>query len=173
VGEDRAMIPSPKDCDTYDERPEMSAFQVAEEASQRISTGKYPFVLMNFANADMVGHTGNYEAAIRAVETLDKCLAQVVGAGQKAGYHILITADHGNAEEMRDEKGRIHTQHTLNPVPAIWIAPNTAIAPKNSRIALEDGTLEDVMPTLCGLMNLPIPSEVTGKNLVPQKGKMT
>ena len=168
VGEDRAMIPSPRDCHTYDERPEMSAFQVAAEASKRISSGQYPFVLMNFANADMVGHTGNYEAALRAMETLDKCLAQVVGAGQKAGYHCLITADHGNAEEMRDEKGRIHTQHTLNPVPAIWVAPNTAIAPKSSRQALEDGTLEDVMPTLCNLMKLPIPSEVTGKNLVPK-----
>jgi 2,3-bisphosphoglycerate-independent phosphoglycerate mutase len=167
-GEDRILIPSPKDVATYDLKPEMSAFAVAEEATRRISTKNYPFVLMNFANADMVGHTGNYEAAIRAMETLDRCLSQVVGAAQSAGYHVLITADHGNAEEMQDCNGKLHTQHTLNPVPAIWVAPNTAIAPRSSRVALQDGTLEDVMPTLCDLMKLPKPSEATGKSLLPK-----
>ena len=167
-GEDRVLIPSPKDVPTYDLKPEMSAYGVAAEAANRIREKKYDFVLMNFANADMVGHTGNYEAAIKAMEALDQCLSQVIGAAQEAGYHVLLTADHGNAEEMRDEKGRIHTQHTLNPVPAIWIAPNTAIAPKNSRVALQDGGLQDVMPTLCELMNLPIPHEVTGKSLIPK-----
>ena len=166
-GEDRLLIPSPRDVATYDLKPEMSAFEVAAQAASAIRKAQYEFVLMNFANADMVGHTGNYEAAVRAMEALDRCMSEVIGAAQSSGYHVLMTADHGNAEEMRDEQGRIHTQHTLNPVPAIWIAPNTAIAPKSSRIALQDGTLEDVMPTLLGLMKLPIPPEVTGKNLLP------
>ena len=123
---------------------------------------------MNFANADMVGHTGNYEATVRAIETLDRCLSKVVGAAEKSGYHVLITADHGNAEEMCDSNGQIHTQHTLNPVPAIWIAPNSVIAPQTSRVALRDGGLSDVMPTLCQLMHLDIPSEVTGRSLIPE-----
>lgn len=167
TGEDRVLIPSPKDVATYDLKPEMSAFGVASEATKKIQSGTYDFVLMNFANADMVGHTGNYEAAVKAMESLDQCLSQVIGSAETAGYHVLLTADHGNAEEMRDERGRIHTQHTLNPVPAIWIAPGTAIAPARSRIPLSDGTLEDVMPTLCDLMGLPLPSEATGKSLVP------
>lgn len=166
--EDRVLIPSPKDVPTYDLKPEMSAFAVAEEAAQRIREKKYDFVLMNFANADMVGHTGNYQATVLALEALDKCLAQVVGAAQSSGYHVLITADHGNAEEMRDAHDHIHTQHTLNPVPVIWIAPNSANAPKKSRIPLRDGGLSDIMPTLCELMRLKIPAEVTGKSLLPE-----
>jgi 2,3-bisphosphoglycerate-independent phosphoglycerate mutase len=166
-GEDRVLVASPQDVATYDLKPEMSAFQVATEAAKRLKGATHDFVLMNFANADMVGHTGNYEAAIRAMETLDKCLAEVVGAAQQGGYHALITADHGNAEEMRDSHNHLHTQHTLNPVPAIWVAPGTAIAPKSSRVALHDGTLEDVMPTLLSLMKLPMPAEVTGKSLLP------
>jgi 2,3-bisphosphoglycerate-independent phosphoglycerate mutase len=167
-GEDRVLVPSPKDVATYDLKPEMSAFQVAQEAAQKIRLKHYQFVLMNFANADMVGHTGNYEATILAMEALDQCLGQVIGAAETSGYHVLLTADHGNAEEMRDHRGKIHTQHTLNPVPAIWVAPNSALAPKNSRIALQDGGLADIMPTLCELMNLPVPSEVTGKSLLPK-----
>ena len=166
-GEDRLVIPSPKDVPTYDLKPEMSAQQVAEEAERRILSGQYDFVLMNFANADMVGHTGNYEATVRAMETLDRCLARVVGAAEKNGYHVLLTADHGNAEEMCDHEGRPHTQHTLNPVPAIWVAPQSAIAPQSSRIALRDGGLQDIMPTLCDIMGLPLPREVTGKSLIP------
>jgi 2,3-bisphosphoglycerate-independent phosphoglycerate mutase len=166
-GEDRTLIPSPKDVATYDLKPEMSAYAVADAAAEKISQGRYDFVLMNFANADMVGHTGNYEAAVRAMEALDQCLAKVVGAAEKNGYHVLLTADHGNAEEMRDEHGEIHTQHTLNPVPAIWVAPGSAIAPKSSRLALKDGTLADIMPTLCELMRLPKPKEATGKSLLP------
>jgi 2,3-bisphosphoglycerate-independent phosphoglycerate mutase len=166
-GEERILIASPKDVPTYDLKPEMSAFAVADAAAQALRTEKFNFVLMNFANADMVGHTGNYEACIKAMEALDKCLARVIGAAQSSGYDVLLTADHGNAEEMRDCNGKIHTQHTLNPVPALWIAPNTAIAPKSDRIALKDGTLADVMPTLCAMMGLPTPAEVTGKNLLP------
>jgi 2,3-bisphosphoglycerate-independent phosphoglycerate mutase len=167
TGEDRVLIPSPKDVPTYDLKPEMSAAAVAEEAARRIASSKYPFTLMNFANADMVGHTGNYAAAVKACEALDQCLAKVIASAQNAGAHVLLTADHGNAEEMCDAQGRIHTQHTLNPVPAIWIAPNTAIAPASARKALRDGTLGDVMPTLLDLMKLPIPAEVTGKSLLP------
>ena len=167
VGEERILIPSPKEVATYDLKPEMSAFGVADSAASHIRTGKFNFVLMNFANADMVGHTGNYTACLKAMETLDRCLEKVVGAAQSSGYDVLLTADHGNAEEMCDARGKIHTQHTLNPVPALWVAPNTAIAPKNTRTPLKDGTLADVMPTLCAIMGLPIPSEVTGKNLLP------
>jgi 2,3-bisphosphoglycerate-independent phosphoglycerate mutase len=168
TGEERLLIASPKDVPTYDLKPEMSAFSVANEAANRIRKKQFDFVLMNFANADMVGHTGNYEATVRAMDALDKCLSEVIGAAQSSGYHVLLTADHGNAEEMRDECGRMHTQHTLNPVPAIWVAPNTAIAPQSSRVPLQDGTLADVMPTLCDLMNLPVPAEVTGKTLLPK-----
>ncbi len=166
--EDRILIPSPRDVATYDLKPEMSAFAVAEEAGRRIESRKYPFVLMNFANADMVGHTGNYEATVRALEALDRCLATVIGAAEKNGYDVLVTADHGNAEQMCDEHGEPHTQHTLNPVPAIWIAPGSANAPKASRRRMHDGTLADIMPTLCELMKLPLPSEVTGKSLLPR-----
>lgn len=166
-GEDRILIPSPRDVPTYDLKPEMSAFQVAEEAAKKLLAAQHDFVVMNFANADMVGHTGNYEAAIRAVEALDQCLAKVIGAAEKSGYHVLLTADHGNAEEMQDCNGHLHTQHTLNPVPAIWIEPNSAIAPRSSRKQLRDGTLADVMPTLCDMMGLPLPKEVTGKSLIP------
>jgi 2,3-bisphosphoglycerate-independent phosphoglycerate mutase len=167
AGEDRELIASPKDVATYDLKPEMSAFQVAAAASAKLRAGRHDFMLMNFANADMVGHTGNYAATVQAMEALDKCLAEVVGAAQAGGYHVLITADHGNAEEMLDHSGKLHTQHTLNPVPAIWVAPGTAIAPQASRVALKDGTLEDVMPTLLCMMKLPQPHEVTGKSLLP------
>lgn len=167
--EDRLLIPSPKDIPTYDLKPEMSAFLVAEEAAKKIQAQNHHFILMNFANADMVGHTGNYKAAVQAMEALDQCLSQVIGAAEKNGYHVLLTADHGNAEEMQDEQGRIHTQHTLNPVPAIWISPNSAIAPQTSRIALQDGSLQDIMPTLCDLMKIPTPQEVTGQSLIPRK----
>ncbi len=165
-GEERLLVPSPKDVATYDLKPEMSAFEVAAKTADRIRSQNDDFILMNFANADMVGHTGNYEAAVRAMETLDQCMSQVIGAAQAEGVHVLLTADHGNAEEMCDSQGRIHTQHTLNPVPALWVAPNTAIAPKASRVALRDGTLADLMPTLCGLLGLPLPAEVSGKSLV-------
>jgi 2,3-bisphosphoglycerate-independent phosphoglycerate mutase len=168
VGEERILIASARDVQTYDEKPEMSAFEVAREASAQIALQKYDFILMNFANADMVGHTGNYNATLKALEALDQCLAKVISTAEKSGYHVLLTADHGNAEEMLDPNGHHHTQHTLNPVPAIWVAPNTANAPQTSRLRLRDGALSDVMPTLCDLMNIDVPSEVTGKSLLSQ-----
>jgi 2,3-bisphosphoglycerate-independent phosphoglycerate mutase len=167
-GEDRVMIPSPRDCATYDIRPEMSAREVADSAVERIDSGRYDFVLMNFANADMVGHTGKYEAVLQAMAALDRCLERVIGAAERGGYHTILTADHGNAEEMVDCDGKPHTQHTLNPVPAIWIAPGTAVAPRSSREAMRDGTLADIMPTLCELMRIPGPREMTGKSLLPK-----
>ncbi len=165
-GEKRILIPSAKEVATYDLKPEMSAFEIAAAAEKSIFEDAPDFLLMNFANADMVGHSGNYEATVRAIEALDACIARVVGAAEKNGYHTLITADHGNAEEMCDESGHHHTQHTLNPVPAIWIEPNSSVAPKASRRALNDGSLRDVMPTLCELMGLPLPPEVTGTSLL-------
>jgi 2,3-bisphosphoglycerate-independent phosphoglycerate mutase len=166
-GEERILIPSPRDVETYDLKPEMSAAEVADAAVKRLTLAQDDFGLMNFANADMVGHTGVYTAAVRAMEALDLALGRVVGAAEKAGFHTLITADHGNAEEMCDHDGKPHTQHTLNPVPCLWVAPNSSIAPKSARFALRDGGLADLMPTLCELMGLPVPKEVTGKSLLP------
>ena len=161
-GEERVLIDSPKEVATYDLKPEMSAIPVAHELSQRLKSKKYDFVLVNFANPDMVGHTGNFDAAVKALEVLDKCLAEIVPIAQASGYEILITADHGNAEEMRDSNGKLHTQHTLNPVPIIWVSAN----PSHNRGKLHNGSLQDLMPTLCNLMNIPIPPESTGKTLI-------
>jgi 2,3-bisphosphoglycerate-independent phosphoglycerate mutase len=167
-GEDRVLVASPRDVASYDLKPEMSAFEVAEEARKRIEQNTYDFMLMNFANADMVGHTGNYEATVSAIEALDRCVEKVVGAAERHGYHTIITADHGNAEEMCDHRQLAHTQHTLNPVPAVWIAPDTAAGPRASRVPMQDGSLADIMPTLCELMRLPLPNEVTGRTLLPK-----
>jgi 2,3-bisphosphoglycerate-independent phosphoglycerate mutase len=166
--EDRILIPSPRGVTTYDLKPEMSAPEVAEAVREKILHAEHDFVLLNFANADMVGHTGNYEAAVRAIEALDRCLERVVSAAHSRGRHTLITADHGNAEEMRDCHDHLHTQHTLNPVPAIWVMPNSANVPQSFRTPLNDGTLADLMPTLCEWMQLPTPQEVTGKSLLPR-----
>lgn len=168
-GEDRILIESLRDVPTYDLKPEMSAFAVASEAVKRIESGQYDFMLMNFANADMVGHTGNYEAAVKAMEALDQCLERVIGAAERHGMHTLLTADHGNAEEMQDEQGKPHTQHTLNPVPALSIAPGTANGPERAIARLRDGGLSDIMPTLCEILELKIPPEVTGKSLIPKR----
>ncbi len=165
-GEERLLIPSPKDVPTYDLKPEMSAFQVAEDAKRAIESQKYGFVLINFANADMIGHTGDYEAALRSMEALDSCLTTVIGAAERSGFDTLLTADHGNCETMRDEHGEPHTQHTLNPVPVILIPPGSAVAPKSSRPRLSDGTLADIAPTLLERMGLPKPPAMLGKSLV-------
>lgn len=163
VGEDRLLVQSPKEVATYDLKPEMSAFAVAEGLTAKIKENKYDFMLVNFANPDMVGHTGNYDAVVNALQALDKCMAQVVPAALASGYEILITADHGNSEEMRDSEGRLHTQHTLNPVPLLWVSERALKAGKNP---LRSGSLEDIMPTLCFLMGIPVPKEATGKCLI-------
>ena len=163
-GEDRIMVPSPKVA-TYDLQPEMSAAEVTDRLVAAIDDGRHDFILVNYANTDMVGHTGVFEAARRAVETVDSCLARVVAAVRRSGGAMLITADHGNAETMIDpETGQPHTAHTLNPVPALLVeAPSPA---RNAPRALRNGRLADVAPTVLELLGLSPPSEMTGRSLL-------
>lgn len=157
-GEDRVLIPSP-DVPTYDLKPEMSAFEVTDRLEAAIHSGHYDAIICNYANADMVGHTGNLTAATRAIETIDICLGRVVAAVQKQGGEVLITADHGNAEMMVDvTTSQAHTAHTINLVPFLYIG-------RPARMA-ETGALEDVAPTLLKMMGLPQPAEMTGKPLL-------
>ncbi|MBI3461063.1 2,3-bisphosphoglycerate-independent phosphoglycerate mutase, partial [Candidatus Acetothermia bacterium] len=158
VGEDRKLIPSPK-VPTYDLKPEMSAYELTREAVGRITSGQYDFVLLNYANPDMVGHTGVYEAAIKACEAVDVCLGKLVEATLAQQGELLLTADHGNADLMRDENGQPHTAHTTSPGPLIYVGP------RSLQLA-NDGALCDVSPTMLALMGLPQPREMTGKNLL-------
>lgn len=157
-GEDRILVPSPKVA-TYDLKPEMSAPEVTDKLVAAIESGKYDAIVCNYANGDMVGHTGDYDAAVRAVETLDDCIGRVVAAARGAGGEVLVTADHGNAEMMFDpETGQPHTAHTLNPVPFLYVGrPATVSA---------GGALADLAPTMLALMGLPKPAEMTGSALV-------
>jgi len=157
--EDRILVPSPKDVPTYDLKPEMSAPQVAEEIVRAIRSGKYDVIVCNFANADMVGHTGNFEAAVKAIEAVDAALGRILDATLAVGGQMLVTADHGNAEEMYDpQTGQMHTAHTTNPVPFIYVGRPAVMAPT--------GALQDIAPTMLRLMDLPIPPEMTGQPLV-------
>ena len=159
AGEDRIMVPSPKVA-TYDLQPEMSAPELAEKAVAAINAGKYDLVVLNFANTDMVGHTGSLPAAIKAVETVDAGLGRVAGAIAARGGALLMTADHGNCEMMKDpQTGGPHTAHTTNPVPVLCMG-----APAGT--ALHDGTLADLAPTVLQLMGLPQPAAMTGKTLL-------
>ena len=159
-GEDRALIPSPK-VPTYDLKPEMSAYEVAAEAVKRIQSGKYDVMVLNFANPDMVGHTGVLEAAVKAVHAVDECVAKVVAAIQAAGGRALITADHGNCEQMFDTDGSPFTAHTTNPVPVILVDEA-----RKAAALRQGGRLSDLAPTLLGLMGLPVPPEMTGLSLL-------
>ena len=160
-GEDRALIPSPKVA-TYDLKPEMSAYEVTEEAVKRIQSGKYGAMILNFANCDMVGHTGVMEAAEKAVKTVDECVGRVVDAILAMGGKAIVTADHGNADQMIDpETGDPFTAHTTNPVPIIVIDP---AAPKKQ--LRSDGRLCDLAPTMLELMGLAKPAEMTGESLI-------
>ena len=160
-GEDRALIPSPKVA-TYDLQPEMSAYRVLDELMARIDSGKYDFIVLNFANPDMVGHTGIFDAAVKAVEVVDGCVGEIVDEILKKGGAVLLTADHGNAEKMIDLiTGQPHTAHTTNPVPFSLII-NDGI---NYRLR-EDGILADVAPTVLQLMHIPQPLAMTGKSLI-------
>ncbi len=160
-GEKRILVPSPRDVTTYDQKPEMSANLVTQELLQEIAREDYAFILVNFANPDMVGHTGKLSAAISAVETIDYCLDQITQAVLAKNGTLLITADHGNCELMVDpETGEPHTAHTTNPVPLWWIASDT----KGCR--LNDGGLSDLAPTILNLLGLKVPQEMTGKNLI-------
>ena len=157
-GEDRILVPSPRVA-TYDLKPEMSAFEVTDQLVAAIKGRKYDAIICNYANGDMVGHTGNLKAATRAVEVLDECIGRAVTAMRETGGEVLITADHGNAETMLDPQTKqAHTAHTLNPVPLLYIG-------RKARIA-EHGALQDVAPTLLAMMGLPQPSEMSGKSMI-------
>jgi 2,3-bisphosphoglycerate-independent phosphoglycerate mutase len=162
-GEDRVLIPSPQEVDTYDQKPAMSAVEVTDEVLERIAADRYDLIVMNYANGDMVGHTGVLAAAIEAMETLDKCLARVVPAVLAAGGRALVTADHGNAEQMIDpESGGPYTAHTVsNPVPLILVDPE-----RQSTRLRPHGALCDVAPTVLELMGLPQPEVMTGQSLI-------
>jgi 2,3-bisphosphoglycerate-independent phosphoglycerate mutase len=160
-GEERMLIPSPRDVPTYDHKPEMSAHEVTDRVLERISSGRYSFILINYANPDMVGHTGVLPAAVKAVETIDACLERVCQAMLDLGGEVLITADHGNCELMSDPTtGEPHTAHTTNPVPIWWVSRDVGAR------ALRDGGLADVAPTVLQLMGLTVPAEMTGRSLI-------
>lgn len=158
AGEDRIMVPSPKVA-TYDLQPEMSAPELTAKAVEAINSGQYDLIVLNFANPDMVGHTGSLPAAIKAVETVDSGLGQIADAIEKAGGALLATADHGNCEMLRDPNtGGPHTSHTTGPVPVMVMG--------GGHIKLRDGRLADIAPTLLALMGLPKPAEMTGTSLI-------
>ena len=156
-GEDRVLVPSPKVA-TYDLQPEMSALEVTDKCVERIESGAYDVIILNFANCDMVGHTGVYEAAVKAVETVDTCVGRVVDATMKMGGIAMITADHGNAEQMEEPDGSPMTAHTTNPVPFILCGAGTELR--------KDGRLADIAPTILDVMGLACPPEMDGKTLI-------
>lgn len=159
IGENRILIPSPQVA-TYDLQPEMSAIEVTDRLVDAIESGEYDVLVVNYANGDMVGHTGIFDAAVKAVETVDACVGRVYDAVMAAHGHLLITADHGNVEQMHDyDSGQVHTQHTTELVPFIYAGTADVKV-------VEGGVLADVAPTLLHLMQLPVPSEMTGKNLL-------
>ena len=159
-GEKRIMVPSP-DVATYDLKPEMSAPEVTDELVAAIRSGEFDLIVCNYANGDMVGHTGVYEAAIKAVEALDACLGRVTEALGETGGQALITADHGNCEQMQDyESGQHHTQHTTEQVPLVYVGP------RELQLDSKGGILADIAPTLLDLMGLPQPAQMTGHSLV-------
>ncbi len=158
-GEDRILVPSPK-VETYDQKPEMSAYEVTEKVVEAIESEKYNAIILNFANPDMVGHTGSLEATIKAIEAIDECAQKVVDAILNKEGTVIITADHGNAEQMIDYKtGEPHTAHTTNPVPLILVS-------KQNNLKIKSGKLADLAPTLLELLNLPKPEEMTGESLL-------
>ena len=157
--EERILVPSPNIA-TYDDQPEMSAPEVTEKLVEAIGSGKFDTIICNYANCDQVGHTGNFEASIKAVEAIDQSLAQVIAAAEKVGGEILITADHGNVEEMYDDANQQpHTQHTTLPVPLVYVG-------KRSLSLDNNGSLADIAPTMLALMDLPQPVEMTGRSLI-------
>jgi 2,3-bisphosphoglycerate-independent phosphoglycerate mutase len=160
-GEQRILIPSPKDVPTYDFKPEMSARQVTEALVKKFTEEPINLVIANFANADMVGHTGNFEASVKACEVIDECLGKVVDAALSRKGRVVITADHGNIEQLIDyDTGMPHTAHTINRVPFILVDE------ERKRSRLEEGTAIDVAPTVLQLLELPQPSEMTGHSLI-------
>lgn len=161
-GETRIVIPSPKVA-TYDLKPEMSAYEVTQKVLEELDTGNYDVMVLNFANCDMVGHTGVFDAAVKAVKTVDECVGKVVAKILSMGGSAIVTADHGNADKMIDEEGKPFTAHTTNVVPFIVVSNQFKGKTLNS-----GGKLCDIAPTLLTMMNLPIPKEMTGKSLINQ-----
>lgn len=159
-GEERVLIPSPKDVATYDQKPEMSAFPVTEELLKRLDQDAYHLIILNFANADMVGHTGILEAAIKAIEAVDVCVGKLVEKVLSKQGQVIITADHGNAETMADENGGPHTAHTTDRAPLILVDDSRKGA------KLRSGILADIAPTILDILGLPKPAEMTGKSLI-------
>jgi len=156
--EERLLVPSP-DVATYDQQPAMNAVKLTDNMVEAIEGGKYDVIICNYANADMVGHSGNFDAAVKAIETLDDCLARLLESIDKAGGEMLVTADHGNAEMMFDpETGQPHTAHTNNPVPFVYYGRNATMA--------STGALSDVAPTMLYLLGIEQPTEMTGRSLV-------
>lgn len=158
-GEDRILIPSPKVA-TYDLKPEMSAYEVSEKLDEAVLSGKYDVVIVNFANCDMVGHTGIFDAAVAAVEAVDKCVGSLYEAVKKMGGCLFITADHGNADQMKEPDGSPFTAHTTNPVP--FIAANCGEGTE----LREGGRLCDIAPTMLKMLDLPQPEEMSGESLI-------
>ena len=164
-GEERILVPSPKVA-TYDLKPEMSAPEVTDRLVEVIEAGKTDFILVNFANSDMVGHTGKLDAAIKAIEAVDACLGRIDAAIRARSGAMLITADHGNAEMMRDpETGQAHTAHTRNLVPLIVAGAGADV------VGLHEGKLADIAPTVLDLLGLPQPAEMTGRSLIIHAGE--
>jgi 2,3-bisphosphoglycerate-independent phosphoglycerate mutase len=157
-GEDRILVPSPKVA-TYDLKPEMSAYEVKDKLVEAINGKKYDFIVCNYANGDMVGHTGVYEAIEKAVIAVDACLRDTVEAAKANDYEVIIIADHGNADHALNEDGSPNTAHSLNPVPFVYVT-------KNANVKTENGILADVVPSLLHIMGLEQPKEMTGKNLI-------
>ena len=157
-GEERILIPSPKVA-TYDLKPEMSAYEVADKLGAAIREDKYDFVVVNFANGDMVGHTGVYDAIEKAVAAVDNCMKTVVEAAKATGYETIIIADHGNADNAVNPDGTPNTAHSLNPVPCVYVSDN-------ANATVENGRLADVAPTILHILGMPQPAEMTGHNLV-------
>lgn len=156
-GEVRLLVPSPRDVPSYDHKPAMSAPELADRFVEAIEPGDFAFAVLNFANPDMVGHTGSVPAAVEAVETVDRCLRRVLEAVEQAGGVCLVTADHGNAEHMIEPDGRPHTAHTTNPVPFVLT---------DTTVSISDGELSDLAPTVLGILGLDKPLQMTGKNLI-------
>ena len=157
-GEDRILVPSPKVA-TYDLQPEMSAPEVKDKLVEAIDSEKYDFIVVNYANGDMVGHTGIYPAIQKAVETLDNCLHDTVEAAKKHDYEVIIIADHGNADNAVNPDGTPNTAHSLNPVPFVYVT-------EDKKATTDNGILADVAPSLLHIMGLKQPAEMTGKDLI-------
>jgi 2,3-bisphosphoglycerate-independent phosphoglycerate mutase len=159
-GEDRILVPSNREVPTYDLAPEMSAGPITDAIVEALDAGRHHFIVANYANPDMVGHTGVWDAAVRAGEVIDACFGRLTRAALGTGSPMIITADHGNIEEMRDPEGRPQTKHTTSPVPIVLVSQAHAGA------RLRDGALSDVAPTLCELLGIPPGPQMTGASLL-------